>query len=396
MSVRPPIPPPVRQARVAVSIAFFIMGFVLGLWFVHIPVVAARLELEPAALGVSLLALGIGSLLFQPVAGVLVARVGSRRGATVFLAMLLVCIMLPVNMPNVMALTISLFAAGAVGGAFNVAINTQAAEIENALGRPAMSTFHGFFSVGALAAAGVGAMLFVIGVGDGRGMIAVPALLLPLALLIGTRFLERARSAPTQRRYALPGPALLPLVGLAVLCTTIEFSVNDWSTLFLREGKGMPASEATLGFAMFSLAMAVMRFAGARAVDRFGEKTVVAMGGLLVALGMALALAGPPGLASAAGFLFVGIGVANLAPLLMSQASRVPGTDPGIGVAATGTGLTSGILLTPPIVGFVAQATSLHVALALVGACGLVIAVGALFRDWRPVGQADDGDQRSA
>lgn len=384
------VPPTVARARAAVSVAFFIMGFVLGLWFVHIPVVASRLALEPAALGSALLAIGLGSLLFQPVAGFLVARIGSRRGAVAFLVALLTFVALAVHMPNVVALIAVLFVTGAAGGAFNVAINTQAAEIETALDRPAMSTFHGFFSLGALAAAGVGSVLFARGWGDGRGMLVASAILAPTAVAIGTLFLDHAGAA-ARRRYVLPGPALLPLVGLAVLCTTIEFSVNDWSTLFLTSGKGMSASEATLGFAMFSLAMATMRFAGSRAVKRVGEKAIVAGGGVLVTVGIAVALAAPPGIASAAGFLFVGIGAANLAPLLMSQASRMPGVEPSVGVAATGTGLTTGILLTPPLVGFVAQATSLYVALAMVGAFGLLIAVGAWNRDWRSVGgrQAD-------
>jgi hypothetical protein len=132
--------------------------------------------------------------------------------------------------------------------------------------------------------------------------------------------------------------------------------------------------------------MAASRFAGGPVVERLGTRNVIAGGGVLISLGMLLVLAAPWQQLSVLGFLVIGVGAANISPLLMSQGSRVPGVAPSIGVAAIASGLTSGILLGPPIIGFVAQALTLPVALALVGTFGAIIAASAMTRTWYAVG----------
>ena len=66
------------RARIAVSIAFFIIGVGLGLWAVHIPLVSARLNLDSAVLGFVLLVMAIGAVPAMPLTGALLGRFGSR------------------------------------------------------------------------------------------------------------------------------------------------------------------------------------------------------------------------------------------------------------------------------------------------------------------------------
>jgi MFS family permease len=376
----------VRRARTAASAIFLIFGLIVGLWFVHIPVVAGRLALEPAVLGLALLCLGVGSLAFQPVAGLIVGRVGSRRATIAFAVAFLVAFPVVVNVPDVRLLFVVLVATGMVGGALNVSVNTQASRIETARARPSMSVFHGFFSSGVLLASVAGGTMINHGWGDGSGIVAVAAILIPVALVAGRWLLadEAAEPVATKKRprFAMPPPALLGVVLLAFLSNTIEFTVNDWSALFLTTEKGMSAGDAASGLGLFALAMAVSRFAGGKVVERLGARRVVIAGGLTAALGMVVVLSAswPP--LSASGFLLIGIGAANLAPLFMSQASHMPGVEPGVGVAATATGLTAGFLLAPPIIGFVAQAFALPLALGLTVVAGLLITAGAWRRTW--------------
>ncbi|MCB1502465.1 MAG: MFS transporter [Bauldia sp.] len=392
-------PRSVRRARYAVSAIFLIFGLIAGFWFVHIPVVAGRLALEPAVLGLALLCFGLGSLIFQPVAGVLVGRLGSRRATVTFAVTLLVAMPIVINAVNAPMLFVALLVGGASGGALNVALNTQASKVETARGRPTMSVFHGFFSLGMLCASVAGAAVIERGWGDGSGAIAANALLLPVVLAAGAGLLPdsgpeeegRGKRKAAGARFALPAGALLGLATLAFLANAIEFTVNDWSALFLTTEKGATAAEATRGLGLFALAMTVFRFAGGLVVSRIGAKRVVAGGGALAAIGMIIALASEDALLSTSGFLFIGIGASNLAPLLLSQASRIPGVAPGIGVAATATGMTAGFLLAPPIIGFVAQAFTLPVALGLSIVFGAIISAGALMRTWHGVAPSPPG-----
>lgn len=389
-------PRAVRRARNAVSAIFLVFGLIAGFWFVHIPVVAGRLALEPAVLGVALLCFGVGSLVFQPIAGIVVGRLGSRRGTVFFAVALLVTMPVVINAVNVPMLFVALLACGASGGALNVALNTQASNVETARGRPTMSVFHGFFSLGMLCASVIGAAVIARGWGDGSGAIAANAFLLPLVVGAGMGLLPDGRSragmgSASGVRFALPAGALLGLASLAFLANAIEFTVNDWSALFLTTEKGATPAEAARGLGLFALAMTVCRFAGGLVVARVGAKRVVAGGGALAAVGMMIVLASGNAVLSASGFLFIGIGASNLAPLLLSQASRIPGVAPGIGVAATATGMTAGFLLAPPMIGFVAQAFTLPVALGLTIVFGAIISVGALLRTWRGVAQATAG-----
>src|SRR5258705_10291852 len=75
----PVTPPAVRAATMATYAAFIGAGFVFASWASRIPQVRDRLHLDPAALGLVLLAIAAGSLLALPLSGPVVTRIGSSR-----------------------------------------------------------------------------------------------------------------------------------------------------------------------------------------------------------------------------------------------------------------------------------------------------------------------------
>ncbi len=382
----------ISSERVAVSGAFFMLGLTAGFWFVHIPVLADRLALEPSVLGLVLLCLGIGSLIFQPVAGVLLQRVGSKPAVISFQLLGLVLIAAAINAGSALVLATTLFFAGAAVGATNVAINTQGAMAEKLSGKPIMSSFHGFFSLGTFSAAGIGGVVISRGLGDGPGAIGFSLLMAPFVLWIGSKLLGAEASEEDQSDADVAAPKArwtnhldLPLALLMLLAfigNAVEFSVNDWSALFLHEIKGVSLAWAASGFAVFSLAMALMRFLGGPLVTRLGVRATLSAGGALVALGMVFVVASPWPAGSVFGFFIVALGLANISPLLISQAALRPGIPSSIGVAAVATGLTAGFLLAPPIIGFVAQLFGLSFAMASMAGVGCAIFLIARLMSW--------------
>jgi MFS family permease len=377
----------VARARLAVSAGFFAFGLAFALWAVHIPVVAKRLELSPAVLGLALLNVGLGGVISQPITGWFVARTGSRPAATVLLLVFVVAFIAPIVAWSTPILFVGTFVFGAAAGACNVAINTQASEIERARGRPTMSWFHGFFSLGGLTGAFVGAGIMGAGWQGGGGALMMAAVLVVIAAIASRQFLPTAPSsatAPAGRRmsFALPTGAILGLSLMTFFTNTVEGAVNDWSALYLVAVRGMTEASAASGFAIFSLAMAVCRLAGGPVVQRIGEKGIVLLGGVLIAAGMAAVVFSPWAFLSPLGFGLVAIGAANNIPVMMGAASRAPGVAPSAGVAATATGALLGLLIGPPVSGFIAQATNLSITLSLFCVVGIVVAAGAALYRW--------------
>jgi MFS family permease len=384
----------VAQARIAVSVGFFMFGLGFALWAVHIPVITQRLALDPAILGLALLNVGLGGVISQPLTGWLVARTGSRPAARVLMLVFLVAFLAPIIAWSTPVFFVATFIMGAAGGAYNVAINTQASEIERARGRPTMSSFHGFFSLGALAGATLGGGIIAIGRQDGRGAAAVAAVMLVIAVFAARYFLPTTPAAEPEatagrKGFALPSAAVLGLAVLTFLSDTVEGAVNDWSGLYLSTVRGLNPAAAASGFASFSLAMAICRLAGGPVVARLGEKNIVLFGGALMAIGMAIVVLSPWAIISPFGFAFVAVGAANTIPVMMGAASRSPGTAPSTGVAATSTGGLLGFLIGPPIIGFIAHGAGLSVALGLLSLVGVVLVIGAALYQWpEPVERA--------
>lgn len=376
-----------RRARVAVSLAFFAFGTQLGLWFAHIPEVTRRLALEPAQLGLGILGMGVIGLVMQPVAGLAIARLGSRRTTIALLSAFVIAVTLLIGAPSRPLFFVFAASVGLVAMPANIGMNTLAAEFEHRHGRAVMSSFHGFFSVGGLVGSLLGGTLVAADHGDGRGALVVGIAMLSASLWATANALDVApgprepRSGP---RFAIPPPAVLRIC-LLVFCTAlIEGSVGDWSALYLDTIKHADPALAASGYTLFSVAMALVRFAGGSIVERIGPRTLIAGGGALMATGMLIVVLSPSALIGAFGFVVVAIGASNIVPILTSAAASTPGVAPSIGVAALTTFMTLGLFAGPLAIGFIAQAWDLGIAFYFLAAIGCVVAGGAAIGRWDP------------
>lgn len=359
------------RARIAVSIAFFILGIGPGLWAVHIPLVQERLGISPGILGLALLVMAAGAVIAMPVMGWAVGHLGSRLPTAAGVLLYMVVTPLPILADSVPLFFLALFFFGLLMGGLDVTGNVQAADVEALRGRPTMSSFHAFYSIGALSGALAGAFVIARGWGDGRGAAGICAILFVVGAL-AVRHLLRSDKPEQGPKFAFPPAAVIGLGLIAGLVFAIEGAVTDWSALFLTSEKAATPETAAFGFATYALAMAGLRLVGDPIVHRLGARRIVVGGGLLCVLGLAIALASPWPLLGAMGFGLVGLGAANIAPVCFSAGARTPGVAPGIGVSAVATMGYSGFLIFPPILGFAADLIGLSASI------GIVLAMSAL------------------
>jgi MFS family permease len=367
-----------RWSREAVAVFFFINGAVLASWVPHIPAIKSRHLMSDGQLGLVLLSMAAGSVLALPVAGWIVGRLGSRVMTAAAGVALCLVLPLPVASPSVAMLSVSLALLGACNGLLDVAMNAQAADVEQRVGRPIMSSFHALFSLGGVAGALLAGGAMAVGIGDVThvGVSAVIALSAAVVALPG---LVRPRAAHDRAgpSVARPSGILLTLGILALLGLLAEGAMADWSAVYLHDTLGSSPSVAAVGFAAFSLAMAAGRFTGDALVGRLGPRRVLRGSSALAAGGLGAALLlGHPAI-GVVGCALVGLGIANIIPVLFSAAARMPGVPPGRALAAVATTGYLGFLAGPPLIGVVAEAAGLATGLGLVSAACAFVALKA-------------------
>jgi predicted MFS family arabinose efflux permease len=368
--------PRLRYARYAVAGIFALNGMALANWIARIPDVKQQLALSDQQLGLTLFFAAIGALLAQPTIGWLIGRVGSRRLTTVMLIAFCLSVILPGLAGDMFSLMGALFVLGACNGGLDVAMNAQAALVEQRYARPIMSSFHGLWSIGGLAGAALGGVIATQGVPVRTHLIGV-AVAATLLALIATRWLVVDDNAHQGAgpSFALPPRALLLLGFIAFGVLLCEGAIADWGAVYLRESLQSTPAIAATGYAVFSLLMAAGRLTGDGLALRFGPAWVVRAGGALVALGIGLAIGSGVPAVAIVGFGLVGAGLACSFPLILSAAARTPGMAASTGIAAMATAGYTGFLVGPPLIGTLAEAVTLRGALGLLGIVGLLVAV---------------------
>jgi MFS family permease len=361
------MPEPPRAARRGVAAVFFANGAGLASWIPHIPMVQTTLDLSPSVLGLALLAMAIGALVGIPLSGAATARFGSRTVVRTATVVFFAALPLPVLAPNLASLIAALAVLGAGNGALDVSMNAQAVAVEARWPRPIMSSFHGMWSLGGLAGAGLAALALALGTAPVVHVLGATVLFAGIAASGVVPLLPPNADVGTDdRHFARPTRAVLGLGAIAFFALLSEGAMGDWGAVYLQHSLGTTAATGALGFAGFSLAMAAGRFLGDALVARLGDARVVRVctGGAALGLGIALLVADP--LAAIVGFATVGFGIANLVPIVFRAASRLPGITAGNGIAAVGTFGYVGFLAGPPSIGLAADAFTLPVALGLV------------------------------
>jgi MFS family permease len=367
------------RARLAVSAAFLCNGLILAAWISRIPEITDGIGMSTGHTGTALMGLALGAITIFPFAGRLVSVYGS---ANVLLAsgLALAAIMpFAAFVPSVYLLFAVLYLSGIGVGGKEVSMNSQGVEVERLARTNIMSSLHGFYSVGAFAGAGIGALLASFGVSP---KVHLTAICVACGVIYVAAWRWMIPDAPSSRgsspppAFAFPPRSLwvLGLVGIAV--AVAEGGVADWGGLYLNDELYRSPGFAALGFAVFQLAMLAGRFTGDRLVARFGAVQVLRTGAAIAAAGMAFGVGVGQAIPVLIGFTLSGLGVAVAFPLVFSAAANRRDLPRGQSVAAISTLAYTGFLAGPPVLGWFAQLTSLRTMFGVIALlCALVVVI---------------------
>jgi MFS family permease len=357
----------------ALQTVFALNALGIAVWFPRIPDVKAALGLDLFTLAVCLFGLPAGTMLGLLVVGRVTLRLGLKRTCLIFGPGFLLAMIGPGLAPDAAMLFLALFAAGLAVAFIEVGMNAKASQMERETGRRLMTRCHAFWSFGTVAGGAIGGAFAEAGVSLLAQQLVVQPLF-ALGTLVAARRLvpDEARTPDPARGLTWPGAMLVALCLVPLGALMVEGAMMEWSALFLRQDRLASPLTAGLGLSIFAFAMAAGRLMGDRLAELFGPARVIVASGLAMGAGIAgfaLAPSLPAALAAAA---LAGLGAANVYPLALSLAARLPGRRAEENVATVALVAFSAFLIGPPLIGTLGSLFGLAAALAALAPLGLV------------------------
>ncbi|MGP5682083.1 MFS transporter [Brachybacterium alimentarium] len=421
--------PEVRRARGAVAAMFLTNGALIANILPRYPEIKGELGLANSTYGLVLAAFPAGAILAGLGAGTLIRRFGSAPLAVVGTILTALGLIAASWAPVAAALALALLVAGACDAITDVAQNAHGLRVQRGYGRSIINSFHAVWSIGAVLGGSMAAAAIALEV-PLRAHLAVSGTLFAATALVALRFAlpgkdpenpasavgadgapgaadaASAAEAAGTAGAATSAPVMRPgrgrtafllgaLVVIAIGGTLVEDSGNSWATLYLSRDLGAPAAIAATGFIALVGAQFVGRLLGDTLVDRFGQRTVARAGGGIIAVGMATALAVPSVPGTIAGFALAGLGSATLVPAAMQEADDLPGLRHGTGLTVVSWLMRLGFLVSPPLVGLIADHAGLRTGLLVLPVAGILVLVFSGVLSGRRRGAHQESEQVS-
>jgi MFS family permease len=373
-------PSPVR-VRAGVSLFFFTNGAMMAGILPRYPEVKAAFELSNTAFGFMVAVGPFASILASALPAPLIRRFGAQRVSLAGTIAMAVAMSLAGFAPHCLVFAFALAMAGFFDAIVDAAQNVHGVRVEDTYGKTIINSLHALWSLGAASGGLIGAFAASRHIPLSIHLTGVAITLVGLATLAtrmgrvpdgGRSTLHDHKKLPAK----LPKGAwtmILPLVFLAVSGVLIEDVASNWAALYLVQVIGVPPGVGGLGYAVMLVSQFVGRILGDPATDEWGHVVVIRTGGAIIAVGGLLAVAVLSLPAALIGYALAGYGCATVVPAVYAAAGRLPDFPEGAGVTLVSWLMRAGFLMTSPIIGVVADLTSLRVGLCLIVVSGVAV-----------------------
>jgi len=241
-----------------------------------------------------------------------------------------------------------------------------------------MSRFHAMFSIGGMTGAGLGALIAAHAIAPRLHLVAASIVFVIVGFLTTPFLFDAQDDAPKRSRsprvWRMPR-VLLTLAAMGFCMFLSEGAIADWSGIYLKQALNADQGLTAAAYAIFSFGMAAFRLIGDAMTTRLGPVQTLRAGALLGAAGLTIALTVFSAPAALPGLALAGAGFSVIVPLLFAASGRVRPGGSGASVALVSGSGYLGFLIGPPLIGLIAQGSSLRIALFVVVALSLVTAM---------------------
>ncbi len=368
-----------NKQRFFLSAFFFLSGVCFSSWASRIPTIKGTFGFNDAELGTVLLTMPISSLIGLPISGWLVSKYDSRIPLSVAFGFHAICLAGIGFANSTLTLVIAVFLFAFSMRIGNIAMNTQAITLQKRFDRKINGSFHGLWSTGGIV--GVGFTTLMVGLDVGIVLHLLIVAILALATVVYTyRFLLRDDKSKTGNKLVLgkPDPYIFYLGVMVFFAAVCEGGMFDWSGIYFQEV--VKVEIFTAGYLIFMTTMALSRFLSDKVIDKIGMASSFTISAVLISAGISLAIVFPHFWPSMIGFSLVGFGTAAVIPMVYSLAGASKKYSPGMAISIVVTYGLVGMLIGPPLIGYLSHAFNLQISFVLFALSGLMlIPVSRLF-----------------
>ena len=266
---------------------------------------------------------------------------------------------------------------------FHIANNAQAIHRQEEVGELILPKLHGLWSLGALITSILAIAItpyVTLAWHIDVVVIAMWALTMYGIIKSTPYFIKKNEEADAFPNLSPIGIAktfkFQPVIVIAmVLAMQTEFSIQDWSAIYVKDSLKMSASTSIWGYAVFISAMIILRFNAKRMAAKWSERELITKLPILGGVGFAVCISLGTWLSETnrilgfivalVGFALAGFGSSILAPTIFAISFRKTSLPSSVVVAQLGLTQTIATFIAKVIIAWVAQATSVTVALMI-------------------------------
>ncbi|MDA9555135.1 MFS transporter [Pelobium sp.] len=368
-----------NKQRIFLGIFFFLAGFSFSSWASRIPSIKTNFNFNDAELGTLLLVMPISSLMGLPFSGWLVSRFNSRYPLTTAFIFNAIALILIGFANHIYYLVPAIFLFAFTMRILNIAINTQAINLQKQFEHPIMGTFHGLWSAGGITGISFTTLILNLKIPMPYHLIMIGSICVILTILSFQYLIKSDKSSEGNKlKLSKPDPYLVYLGLLAFFAAVCEGGMFDWSGVYFKEVLHVPIF--TYGYLIFMTFMASFRFISDLVVRKIGLSITYIISAILIMLGILTAVLFTSFWSGIIGFSLVGIGTASVVPMTYGLAGKSQKYNPGIAISVITTYTIFGLLIGPPIIGYLSHALNLRLSfLFFVLSGSMLIPISQLF-----------------
>lgn len=365
------------------GLIFFLFGFSIMSLAPRTPDIKSNLAINNGTFGTLLSTASLGSIVMLLIGGQIIHTIGAKKGLRIGSSLIAISFITLAHTRSPLIFLIANICAGAGISIYHIASSGHTLHRQDEIGKIIIPKLHGSWAIGAMSTSAIAFFIsdFV--------SIAWHLTTLMICTWLVTQYCVTKLSITFPPKpdaddaYQLTSIKQFKfkinwLLSIGFFCSSIlEFTIADWATLFGKEELGMGASVATLSYLFYLVGLIIGRFSIGWALNHQSEQFWIKTGGVVGGLGFASALIISTTIVDQnknlsfviafSGFFLAGLGSSAMAPMFFSIAGRLSDGRNALAVAQLSFINTFAIYIAKTTLAWVAQLTSITVALMFTG-----------------------------
>ena len=343
----------------AIKIILFITACYVGLWSIRIPTIKDQLLTDYVGVGYIMLTFATGSIIAMIFSNSLILKTSTKKILT-FTLIAEGCLWLPVPfISELWVFMIFSFIFGMSYGAFEIACNVYASNVEVREKKSMMSGFHAFWSLGVLVGSVITSLILEWNYSFIFNILLYVIILLPLSLYfvscLEIQTTEKTDDSNKKNIFFIWPILIFLLVFISMANAITEGSVDAWGALYMRDFIQVDGFKIGLATLCFNIFMVLGRLSGDWLRDKIGVFLLILVLFLSTIISLLILTNYNNIFVSIIGFSLLGIGASSIVPIAYSLAGKIKGIDSGVGITIISIAVYGTFIGAPASLGFIAN-----------------------------------------